>query len=292
MASSTVERQARQIVQALGGVWIAGNGIARCPAHLDRKPSLSITGKGGKVLVHCHAGCTQGAVIRALIALGLWYRGHASIGELTYQPQASSMNQSGRELAERIWCEGGEVDGSLAENYLRSRAITIGIPASLRYVRDCFCPGHGRLPAVIAGVQNPDGIVTAIQRVYLKPDGRGKASDVSEPKLSLGLMANGAVRLGRPSEVLGLCEGWETGLAAQQLYGIPVWASLSAARMHRVWLPEKIHRVVIFADKDPAGLNAAELTAKVHRRIRRSVEIRVPLIGKDFNDELMCGVTI
>lgn len=46
--------------------------MAKCPAHDDRNPSLSIQEKDGKVLVHCHAGCSQRAVIDALSALGLW----------------------------------------------------------------------------------------------------------------------------------------------------------------------------------------------------------------------------
>ena len=44
----------------------------RCPAHQDRSPSLSITEKDGRVLVHCHAGCEQRDVIDALRARGLW----------------------------------------------------------------------------------------------------------------------------------------------------------------------------------------------------------------------------
>lgn len=46
---------------------------ARCPAHDDSKPSLSISiGNNGKPLVHCHAGCSQKAVIAALKKLGAW----------------------------------------------------------------------------------------------------------------------------------------------------------------------------------------------------------------------------
>jgi hypothetical protein len=41
--------------------------IARCPAHDDQKPSLSIAeGHSGRCLVHCFAGCTPEAVFAAL----------------------------------------------------------------------------------------------------------------------------------------------------------------------------------------------------------------------------------
>ena len=45
-----------------GSTW-----MACCPAHEDRKPSLSISsGRDGKVLVRCHAGCDQRDVIAIL----------------------------------------------------------------------------------------------------------------------------------------------------------------------------------------------------------------------------------
>ncbi len=49
-----------------------GEGNTHCPAHDDERPSLSVTGRNGRVLVHCHAGCEQRAVIEALRAMGLW----------------------------------------------------------------------------------------------------------------------------------------------------------------------------------------------------------------------------
>ena len=40
---------------------------ARCPAHDDRNPSLSVdAGSGGRVLLHCHAGCSTESIVRAL----------------------------------------------------------------------------------------------------------------------------------------------------------------------------------------------------------------------------------
>lgn len=41
--------------------------IARCPAHEDRSPSLSIReGQDGRTLIHCFAGCTIESVCDAL----------------------------------------------------------------------------------------------------------------------------------------------------------------------------------------------------------------------------------
>jgi hypothetical protein len=51
-----------------------GNYIARCPAHDDQSPSLSVAVKRGRALVHCHAGCSQKDVLRALKALGVTKR--------------------------------------------------------------------------------------------------------------------------------------------------------------------------------------------------------------------------
>jgi len=43
--------------------------VARCPAHHDREPSLSIAqGTGGRLLMHCFAGCSFGQIRAALEA--------------------------------------------------------------------------------------------------------------------------------------------------------------------------------------------------------------------------------
>jgi putative DNA primase/helicase len=60
------------IVKALGARRCGSCWMARCPAHDDRNPSLSIREVDGKVLLHCHAGCSQRDVIAALKSRGLW----------------------------------------------------------------------------------------------------------------------------------------------------------------------------------------------------------------------------
>jgi hypothetical protein len=63
---------AEAIAKALGGRKAGSGWTARCPAHDDRTPSLSIRdADDNKVLVHCHAGCDQERVIAMLQALGL-----------------------------------------------------------------------------------------------------------------------------------------------------------------------------------------------------------------------------
>jgi putative DNA primase/helicase len=60
------------IARALPKSRKCGAYLACCPAHEDDNPSLSITERDGKPLVHCHAGCAQDVVIGALKALNLW----------------------------------------------------------------------------------------------------------------------------------------------------------------------------------------------------------------------------
>ena len=44
-----------------------GRYTALCPAHDDKSPSLSITEtQDGKVLIHCHAGCSAGDIVEAV----------------------------------------------------------------------------------------------------------------------------------------------------------------------------------------------------------------------------------
>jgi DNA primase len=40
--------------------------IARCPAHDDRSPSLSIKEVDDRILIHCHAGCDALSIVEAV----------------------------------------------------------------------------------------------------------------------------------------------------------------------------------------------------------------------------------
>jgi hypothetical protein len=56
------------LVSRLDGAKRTGYGryIARCPAHADKSPSLSIQEQDGNVLFHCFAGCEPENVLSAV----------------------------------------------------------------------------------------------------------------------------------------------------------------------------------------------------------------------------------
>jgi hypothetical protein len=71
--------------------------LAKCPAHADRAPSLSISeGRGGRVLLHCHAGCSLPAILQAarLSMKQLFPRGPA--------PQPAALAAAARERTTRL----------------------------------------------------------------------------------------------------------------------------------------------------------------------------------------------
>ena len=64
-----------EIAAALDGKRTGDGWTCHCPVHSDGSPSLSIGESGGKILVHCFAGCSQADVISALKDRGLWPSG-------------------------------------------------------------------------------------------------------------------------------------------------------------------------------------------------------------------------
>lgn len=64
--------EAKRLTLALRGRWFGRYGIARCPAHGDKNPSLSLSdGEGDRLLARCHAGCSFTDIIDAMKGLGL-----------------------------------------------------------------------------------------------------------------------------------------------------------------------------------------------------------------------------
>lgn len=75
--------QTSEFLGQLKGVTPTGEDawVACCPAHGDEHPSMSVTEKDGKILVHCHAGCTASDIVASM---GL------KLADLFTEPRASA----------------------------------------------------------------------------------------------------------------------------------------------------------------------------------------------------------
>ena len=93
------------------------------------------------------------------------------------------------------------------------------------------------------------------------------------------------MRFGAATSTLGI-EGTETALAAMQIAGMPVWASLGANRLDVIWIPSAIRFLDIYGDPDEPGRRAV-IKALDHHRIGRRVRGCLPPIAGDWNDYLM-----
>src|SRR5262245_51334929 len=223
---------AEAIARALGGRKLGGSWTAQCPAHHDRLPNLSLRDAGGRVLVHCHAGCSQESVIAALRERGLWFEDDrlgrtAPRGGSERTPDTDNSERTETALA--IWRDSTLAMGTPVETYFISRGINLPPPPMLRFHPGLRHPSGGIWPAMVALVANGvDGTPVAIHRTFIAPDGRGKAP-ISPQKTLSGPCRGGAARLGNPVGKLIIGEGIETCLFAMQSTGYAAWAALSTS---------------------------------------------------------------
>jgi putative DNA primase/helicase len=284
---------AEAIAKALGGRNVGGGWMARCPAHADREPSLSIIdAKDGKVLVRCHAGCGQADVIAALRSRGIWYSDDRRNGPRSLTIRRSAASEPDQDTAKRIeaalalWRATQPANGTLVERYLHSRGLHHALPPILRFHTGLKHPSGGIWPAMVALVtRGVDDAPIAIHRTFVACDGNGKAP-VEPAKMMLGPCRGGAVRLGSAGDVLMVGEGIETSLAAMQATGYAAWAALSTSSLRTLDLPRKMRDVIVLADGDDPGEAAAQDCAWRWKREGRRVRIARPPRGMDFNDLL------
>jgi putative DNA primase/helicase len=284
---------AETIAKALGGRKAGSGWAARCPAHDDRTPSLSIRdAEDNKVLVRCHAGCDQERVIRALRTRGLWAEkcphSLSRMARRTFVERKPDHDDTRRsEAALAIWQSAQPAQGTPVETYLAARGIDLPPPDALRFHPRLKHPLGGIWSAMVALVTNGvNGTPLAIHRTYLAHDGAGKAP-VEPQRMMLGPCRGGVVRLADHGDVLMVGEGIETCLAAMRATGHPAWAALSTSGLRALDPPKTVRDVIVLADGDDAGEAAARDCAGRWKREGRRVRIARPPQGLDFNDMLM-----
>lgn len=287
---TSVEDQARAIVENLGGTWRPRGGLCLCPAHADKTESLSIRVGRTAVLFHCFAGCEQEDVIEAIRVAG------AFDGPLLRR-EAVDQDQTQYEVwlqgkASQLWSEGRSITGTIAETYLHRHRHILPPFDDMRFHRTTPYGPKGETvyrPALLVAVRDDVGL-TAVQRIFLDPITGWKAA-MAKPKAMLGVPGSGASRLGFvPSTRLGLAEGVEDAKSAWQLTRTGTWSANGAERLATVAIPARVTHLTIFAQNDEPGRRAAEKAQAAHAMPGRTIETITPPYGlNDWSELLMAS---
>jgi putative DNA primase/helicase len=204
--------------------------------------------------------------------------------------QEAAQDQDTREFCAGIWNECIPIECTLAEKYLHLFHLPTppdGWPPVLGFHPALQYPGKGKMPALVARVDDVSGELTGIWREFIRADGR--KADVPQQKLALGPVAGGAVRLGGMNKRIGVCEGLRTGLGAWALinFKYPIWPCMSTSGLIGFEVPLGVESLVIYPDGDrpikkhghefvptvPAGRKAAE--ALRARALREGVAVTI-----------------
>jgi putative DNA primase/helicase len=190
----------------------------------------------------------------------------------------------------RIWASGVPLDRlDATSRWWDLRVGSVPTCKDLRAVANLKYVGRESMPAMVALVRDVDGKPINLHRTYLK--GNGEKADVDEPRrLMPGELPRGAaVRLSAHEDVLGVAEGIETAIAAQMLFGLPCWATLTANRLGEWDPPPGVTRVKIFGDNDRSHTgHAAAFRLSWRLRLKKiETEVLFPdREGWDWNDVL------
>lgn len=262
---------------------------ACCPFHPDRSPSFTIFDSGQRF--HCF-GCGAGGDVLDYLQLAH----NVSLREAAVMLEGGSVpmivqpalppepDRNTTAEAITIWRSAGPITGTPAEAYLRARGLDLRLPDSLRFARLRY--GSKTLPCLVALIANDQNKIGGIQRTFVKEDGSGKA-DVPSPKLSLGRIAGGAIRLAPAAGKLVVTGGLEDGLTLAQELGQAVWCATGEGNIANMLLPVGVRSIIIGADRDDSGEAHAKRAAEAFALQGRSVRIIRPMPGfKDMNSEL------
>ena len=276
--------KAEDIARARGGIKSADGWKASCPAHRDDTPSLALSdGDDGRVLVYCHAGCSQANVIAALDRLGLWPNGERPEGGIhgsaktEKQPiipvPADAPPMSFRHpkygKPSQVWpyhLGGGELAGYIA----RFDFVKDGKPKK-DYLPITYCEfGNGSRGWRSKGIPTP-------RPLYRLPE-----------------------LLARPDAPILITEGEKARDAAQKLFpGYVVTSPMHGAKSPAKsdWTPVRNRSLTVWPDHDQPGADFARAVAKLTNGAGASpvAIVAVPAEfpeGWDFADDPPDGWTV
>ncbi len=263
------------LVRALGGDLYQDGRRANVPApgHSPADRSVSLWLTDGRLIIHGFGSADWRAVRDDLRARGLIDGGGRLIGGGVTRGTAPRPDpRERRAAAAALWDDSVAIrPGNASDRHLQGRAVRCGRAASdLRH--------HPRAPisvyrraggptraALVAGISDPSGALTAVELTYLAPNG-DPAPGLRLGRKAVGVIPPGsAVRLCAPAEVMLVGEGVVTTLSAIDRFGLPGWALLAANNLASWSPPDGVRSVLIAADRGQVGETAA---ARLRRRLR------------------------
>ncbi len=278
-----------------------------CPGGTDR---FSFTDKWGNGDYYCrHCGHGDGfKLLEACLSLSFsdsLNRVEELVGSAHALPMRHARVPSSeymKKLAKKIWEEAKPIQGGdEVDKYLTARGLGMEhYPPMLRchpkleYYEKKDGDKRARVvatyPAMIAPMLGEDGRAVTVHRTYVS---HGRKAQVPDAKKVLNTFNDGpAIRLFEATDELAITEGIETALAVHLATGKPVWAAYSATNLEKIWIPDAVRKVCIYADNDASytGAAAAYALAKRLRTSQRStgypeVHVFVPRnVGDDWAD--------
>ena len=225
------------------------------------------------------------------------------IQQAAREREAEQRNQWARNQASNaaLWAA-SQPAGDVVRNYLTERGLAgWQIPAAIRQ-HPGLAYWHtdddgelyqlGTFTAMIAPIVSNDGKLLAIHRTYL---GNGCKANVPTPKkltAAAGLLNGACIPLALArGGVIGVSEGIETAAAASVGSGLPVVAAYCSNALSAFIWPRGIERIVIFADNDSAGQQAAATLAQRATQFGLNTKILTPSKpGTDWADVLLEGI--
>lgn len=278
---------AKDLTARLSGKWHGRYGMACCPAHDDRNPSLQITPGRSSLLLRCYAGCEVADIFRALRSLKI----DSNSGTIGTSKATSDHCSVAKECenARRRWRCGQNVRSTLAERYLDNRGIgdwgSYGrfLPSAVTFEGEQkVCLPALILPLTVAGS------VVAIQRIFLDPETGMKAA-IAAPKKILGVAGKASIRLGSiESGHLNLAEGFEDAVSAMKIHNLDnCWAVCGIERYALISIPDNIHSITVYSQHGPEAARALEKAMPHLSANNRNVQTVMPPPDLDWNDFLM-----
>lgn len=286
----------REIVRRHGGDLYAGGQRATIPGpgHSPKDRSLSLrVVDNGRLLWDTFAdrGSLTHRAVMEYLGLSADEGRQATPAEIARERarrERERREESARDLrfCADVWSETLPLPGTPAEAYLWGRGLVFDGIQDVRYHPNAPRgkePGAHRHPAMVALVRTAEGKPCALHVTFIAADGTGKAFG-QRSRLMFGPTRGHSLQMEPPRQgVLAVAEGIETAAGFSALHGVPTWSALSAPGLSTFVVPRRVRKLIIAADGDAAGMNAALALASRARKLC-DVEIEPAADGRDWAD--------